>query len=40
MKCPVELWKVNWRVEGMLGGLEVRESWKKILREAKVHKGL
>jgi hypothetical protein len=62
MKCPEELWNVNWRVEGVLGSLDFNgrveddlrklnvknkwtvtkdtESWKKILREAKAHKGL
>jgi hypothetical protein len=37
MKCPEELWNVNQRVEGMLGGLDIdgrmewmmtQESWK------------
>jgi hypothetical protein len=30
MKCPEELWNVNWRAEGVLGGLDFngRMEWR------------
>jgi hypothetical protein len=30
MKCPEELWNINWRVEGVLGGQDFdgRTEWR------------